>query len=352
MLWRAAVLITCLLAAAAGCPQNALALSYQVHDLGVLPGTVTTWAESINDSGQVVGWAQNAQQVRYPVIWDSSGNISRIGSLTGEAKAINNAGQVTGYPGFLWSPAAGYRAIGLTAGYGINSRGQVSGFVNHRAAIWNPDGTITNLGEIPGQGTSYGWEISDSGAVAGFYEVSTTSSVRRPFKWTPETGLVRLPVLSSYFSHALGINSSGQVCGDAYESPGKSYPVVWEPDGTLRKLGVPQSKYFYASGTFINDAGYVVGTASDFGGSGGPPAFWTPDGTLSLLDVLPGYDYGEALCINEKKQIVGYCTSQTTLQSHAVLWEPIPEPSALLALLCGVAGVAWRRRRVRPVPTP
>jgi probable HAF family extracellular repeat protein len=75
-----------------------------------------------------------------------------------------------------------------------------------------------------------------------------------------------------------------------------------------------------------------------------PPPQQVQTGIPTDLGTLPGYPYGEALGINISGQIVGSSTTGAG-NGHACLWEPVPEPSAILALLCGLGGLAWRRRK-------
>jgi len=70
-------------------------------DLGTLPGDASSYGLDINDAGDVVGHSMSASYpaIRTPVIWQD-GVISSLGSLGGTggiAKSINNHGQVVGY---------------------------------------------------------------------------------------------------------------------------------------------------------------------------------------------------------------------------------------------------------------
>jgi hypothetical protein len=65
---------------------------------------------------------------------------------------------------------------------------------------------------------------------------------------------------------------------------------------------------------------------------------------MTILDSLgaDGWWYAYAYSINDAGQIVGES------DHHATLWEPVPEPSSILALAAGLAGaggLALRRRR-------
>jgi uncharacterized membrane protein len=231
----------------------------------------------------------------------------------------------------------------MTTAYGINSLGQVCGFTGNKAKVWDPGGTVTDIGPIENCTWAYARGINDAGRIVGY---GSESGWCRAFTWSPSGGLTMLPVISSSWSIARGINNRGQITGYVDE-PGRTTGVVWEADLSIRRLSVKPEQTL-SGGKDINDEGCVVGYASSNGSSNGDPAMWTPDNVQVLLPILSGCDFGGALGINCKNQIVGYCASRSTGEAFPVLWEPVAEPSALLALtgaLAGLGGLARRRGR-------
>ncbi|HEY6291286.1 MAG TPA: hypothetical protein VI455_06945 [Terriglobia bacterium] len=100
-------------------------------------------ANAINDLGQVVGGAAFLNG-NFAALWDPANAIENLGALPdagwSSAFAINNLGQIVGWSGFLaffWSPTTGMLDLNrlipldsgwsLTAAYGINDRGQITG---------------------------------------------------------------------------------------------------------------------------------------------------------------------------------------------------------------------------------
>ncbi|MGW6130975.1 DUF3466 family protein [Cellulomonas sp. NPDC055163] len=126
-------------------------------DLGVLPGTVVSFARDVNNRGDVVGWAADVED--------------------GSSQA------------FVWSARTGTLAPvpGLTGGsseaLAINARGTVAGNVardgEHQAFVWHPGAeTVAVLPPLVNGESSFADDLSDSGRVVG---VSGSAAVL----WTP-----------------------------------------------------------------------------------------------------------------------------------------------------------------------
>ena len=146
---------------------NALgAVHYEVTDLGTLGGTWSR-AFSINDAGQVVGLAQTSgDTVSQAFLYSGSGPMQDIGIPSGfnssYAEGINNKGQVIGVASsnlgseraFLYSGIGQVQDLGTLGGSngsspsGINDVGQITGFSS----------TIDNNQRI-----SFQWQRSDAG---------------------------------------------------------------------------------------------------------------------------------------------------------------------------------------------
>jgi len=109
-----------------------------------------------------------------------------------------------------------------------------------------------------GQASMYAGRLNDQGHIVGFFKCPT--GYAEPFLWTPETGLIELPLPP-----------------DSYE----------------------------ASAEDINEAGKIVGTATIAGvGSCG---FLYDDGEFTMLPpVIPDAGWSTALAINNHSQVVGY----------------------------------------------
>ncbi|MCY2930766.1 MAG: PEP-CTERM sorting domain-containing protein [Planctomycetota bacterium] len=107
-----------------------------VRALSTLGGN-NSLAYDINEQGTVVGYAEAANGVPYPVMWDSSGQITRLATTSRTyANAVNNRNQIVGLNdsagyGFLYQDSTMYQLSDLVTGWqitnavDINDQGQI-----------------------------------------------------------------------------------------------------------------------------------------------------------------------------------------------------------------------------------
>jgi probable HAF family extracellular repeat protein len=150
--------------------------------LGPLPSTGgNTVGIAINDLGEVAGYSQDSdvEIFRKTFRW-LRGRFQELPTTAEMATAspadINNRGQVIGnsapdisgpFRGFLWSRKGSLRFLdsSMTAS-AMNDRGQIVGTVENRAALWE-DGTVLDLGTLPGASSSSAFAINVFGTVVG-----------------------------------------------------------------------------------------------------------------------------------------------------------------------------------------
>lgn len=233
------------------------------------------FATSVNNHGQVVGWAENnvhdptcvpPQVLQFEaVIWGPDNQIQRQlrpfpGDLDGAATGINDRGQVVGISGICQ-----------------NAVGQLSA---EHALLWQ-NGTPIDLGNLGGVAWNTPMAINSRGVVVGFSDLPGDQNGDNPnfhaFIWSPEDrkmhDLKTLP--GDAISEALGINSRGQVVGVSYGA-GFTHPhaVIWQKGKItdLNALLPPNSTLLLQAAQEIDDAGVIVGQAEDLT-NGTSPAF-------------------------------------------------------------------------------
>lgn len=130
----------------------------KVKDLGTLGGSYAS-ALDINDTGQVVGYSSDADDLPvYAFIWEN-GQMKKVCEMEGQASAINDSGQVVGwyydgstYQAFLWANGAWSSihdsSFGWSQAEDINQLGQVVGSTGSGAFIWDPVNGMQKLEDM------------------------------------------------------------------------------------------------------------------------------------------------------------------------------------------------------------
>lgn len=296
-------------------------------DLGVLGYSGnTSWAQGINDSGQVVGKLSVSSSTYHAFITGANGaGVTDLGTLdTGSkscsiANAINASGQVVGWystSSYTYAFVTGANGVGMTklgtlggdttSASAINDKGQVVGFANvsgnPHAFITSTDGTsLTDIGILSGGNYSYATGINASGLVVGYSQVSVSSTLTEHAFITGAdgVGMTDLGTLGGNASKAYGINDSGEVVGQSLIDDGTTWHAfVTGADGVMIDLN-------------------------------------------TLVTLADGDYLKNAKAINDLGQIVAVSAA-----GNAYLLSTVPEPSTIV-LLCGagIAGTLWRYRR-------
>jgi probable HAF family extracellular repeat protein len=216
-------------------------------ELGSLPGPAPLWsfAFSINDWGEVAGFTIDNDVDLYgtPFRW-FRGQSSRVPidpALSARVLDINNLGQVIGdsspgpynpytgpYGGYVAGRKGSVHFLESLPGsermspVAINDRGQIIGTAGDRAVLWE-DGTVLDLGTLPG----------------------------------------------ASFARALDINVFGTVIGLAAYASGDSTAMIWR-DGEMRDLNEMiaaddpiGSNVHLVSASDINNLGWIAARGKD-----------------------------------------------------------------------------------------
>jgi probable HAF family extracellular repeat protein len=208
--------------------------------LGAFGGRVGV-AYGINDSGQVVGYADTADGRSHAFLYDA-GVMSDLGVLPGTnnsvARSINSSGQIAGWSFTVNSSILALRRAFIYSGGRMTDPGGFGG----------DDTTATSINDI-GQvvGSS---EKSDGTARAFLYENGTMSEIGA------------LP--GGHTEIAYDINNFGQVVGYAWIAALRDYRAFLYSGGVvydLNSLIPPDSGVVLRVANAINDAGQIVCTS-------------------------------------------------------------------------------------------
>jgi len=316
---------------------GACAVTYQIRQLS----ENTSWASGINNSGAIAA-AVYDQGVCHAAVADDLGLVTLLDE--GFALGINNSGYIVGNAGraATWSPTGVISYLPLPNGatfsqaLGINDAGLVVGelwlgttHITNYITVWNGAADPLILGEGCGIG------INSVGTVVGF--TKEPDGKHRAFVWTPTGGMT--PLTGGISSEAKAINNFGEIAGLICDGQG-TWACKWSPAGDLTLLqNLPGTIASTALG--LNSSGEAVGFCDTAEGTF--PVLWQPDGSVVMLEWLVGDVGGTAYAINDRGQIAG-CSLDPSWNPRAVVWNPVPEPAGIFAVLVGVIALIPRLR--------
>lgn len=247
----------------------------RVRPLGSL-GSGFTVIKGLNDRGVVVGESIDASEPfgnYYPVTWTTARGMRIVpGSLGGLAWGINNRNQIVGLlpaPGITaravrFDPGGAIVPLGplpfsLSEGRAIGNPAFAGGYTDYadgtiHASVWNPAGTLTDLGTLGGR-RAFIMAVNAHGDAAG-YSDDVTNTDEIGFFWSPRGG--RVPIGSRNGGSRLiaGLNDRGEVVGIT-GAPGLVTAYYWSRGRglvSLPRAGAPESDVFD-----INNRSEMVG---------------------------------------------------------------------------------------------
>ena len=230
-----------------------------VSELGTLGGSISS-ATDISNSGHVTGRGQyeSSQYDFHAFLWSADAYMADVGDLLNGSDrsngyAVNSAGQVVGnsrvrldsaypYRGFVWENGGFSRILAGTAGdlgavaYDITDAGRIVGGAKipegSHAVIWETDGSIVDLGRLPGPiGGASAKAINNFGQVVG---ASDTLLGSQAFLWDPDEGIQNLndlidPAAGWNLEKAEDINDDGWIVGEGTSPDGYEHGFVLIP---------------------------------------------------------------------------------------------------------------------------
>jgi len=335
-----------------------------ITDLPLLPGGTYASAYAINDTGKIVGMANDASGAFRTVEW-VNGQIAVMPDLSANGglcvpEDLNDAGESAGrqsISGFFsyaihWDAQNNVSALpGLAGGssalntaHAINASGQIVGGAQQggpnywgHAVVWFQGALQADLGFLGGGTYSEAYGLNDLGDVVGVAALANTN--QHAFLW--QNG--QYTDLSTWSgggasSKAYAINNHGDIVG-----LNANVASIWR-NGAVQALPMPQGLSAFTPAIDINDAGHIIATAS----AGYPlevGVLWR-DGTPIDLGTLPGGTISRARRINAAGEVVGEARSQSGF-FHAVKWTVTARPPPFCfgdgtgnACPCGNVGAA------------
>ena len=282
-------------------------------------------------SCSLVGPCQSHAQCNYEATPIQPQPCPIFGILPAQPRGLSSIGHVAGWyqdcslqddVAYFWTPALGMVDIPFPPGSirrhaeDINSAGRIVGSVDlpndglAELAFVYENGTLTNLGAMPGGNISEAVAVNENGQVVGqAWNFITGDPPFTPFLWQDGVmTFLNLPFGPK--AKATDINDHGQIVGwmgqaDIFDS----HAYIWQ-DGDVNDLGLPPGA-FACTATAINNAGQVVVFALFQDDKSSPVlicSFLWDDGQWINLGILPGYDRCFALDLNEAGQVIGYCS--------------------------------------------
>jgi probable HAF family extracellular repeat protein len=285
---------------------SAYGLSYNFTTTIDVPVAQMTWANGINNSGQVVGYYNDAVSGDYHGFLYDDGIYSLIdlpGASATVASGINDSGQIVGYGqfqnfqfhGFLDDggdfTTIDYPGTSFTIPKAINNTGQTVGYYNSIHSFIDDGGNFTTI-DYPSSSYNIALGINNPGEIVGYYDNhgffldknGNFTTIDFPYSSNDPSTVFKIETT------LYGINNSGQILGQSsvrtwvseYTWTSKDYLFLYD-DGIFNSIDFTGVSYSNLTVSGINDHGQIVGTYDDVSGQHGFVAAPVPEPVTLLL---------------------------------------------------------------------
>ena len=186
------------------------------------------YAADVNPRGQIVGWAENL--VEDPTCNPSGTQKFQFRAALWEPRR-GTMRDLRPWPGDSTSAATAINARGQAVGISGDCDVAVGSFSAKRGVLWEPDGSIVEIGGLGGQAWHTPTDVNSRGDVVGFSNpagVPGNAFQPKAFLWTRAGGIDSLPTLDGHtFAQAYAVNDRGQVVGRSCGAGG-CRAVLWQ----------------------------------------------------------------------------------------------------------------------------
>jgi probable HAF family extracellular repeat protein len=336
-----------------------------VIDLGTFFGGTESCAYSINNKGQIVGYAYEYSN-QIACLFDPTGRgFNKRLAYSSVAYSINNNGQIVGINAAVNEACL----FDSTGNYATKMLGTLGGIESCARSV-NNNGRIVGWSDNA-YGFTRGCRFDSTGGganqdlfalLSGYYYKSVANCVNNYNKivgWMDDryenqraclfnTGAPNqsLGTLNGFSSASVAnfINDNGQIIGYAANNSGYTRACFFNPDNSALNINLGTLGGNYSEALAISNNGQIVGNSYDIFGQRhaclfDPTGLGNNTDLNSLIDPSANWVLKYAYSTNDSGWIVG----QGTHNGYERAFLLTPEPTTLL--LFGLSGLILRRRK-------